>query len=88
MPIYDYRCETCGYQFESRHTIENMHQPEHEPCPECQVETVVKTFRGAPGLVDPVRIGLRKPDSGFKEVLQKIHEKTPGSRLKDSSRYI
>lgn len=30
---------------------------------------------------DSVRLGIRKPDNGFKEVLQKIHSKTPGSRL-------
>ena len=30
---------------------------------------------------DPVRLGLRKIDGGFKEVLQKIHEKTPGSKM-------
>lgn len=39
----------------------------------------------APMLCDPVRIGVRKMDSGFKEVLQKIHEKTPKSQLKKSS---
>lgn len=35
---------------------------------------------GAPALGDPVRLGIRK-DGGFKEVLQKIHSRTPGSRL-------
>ena len=32
-------------------------------------------------LGDPIRLGVRKPDNGFKEVIQKIHAKTPGSRL-------
>lgn len=35
----------------------------------------------APALGDPVRLGVRKVDNGFKEVLQKIHSKTPGSQL-------
>lgn len=36
---------------------------------------------------DPVRLGLRKPDNGFREVLQKISERTPGGKaLKDSIR--
>jgi hypothetical protein len=30
----------------------------------------------APAFGDPVRLGIRKKDSGFKEVLQKIKEKT------------
>lgn len=41
-----------------------------------------------PAMADPVRIGVRKPDSGFKEVLQKIHEKAPGSILNRSSSQI
>lgn len=36
---------------------------------------------GAPTLVDPVRLGIKKPDSGFREVLKKIHTTTPGSQL-------
>jgi hypothetical protein len=34
---------------------------------------------------DPVRLGVRKKDSGFKEVLQKIHERSPGSTLNKGS---
>ena len=41
-----------------------------------------------PAFADPVRVGVRKTDSGFKEVLQKIHEKTPGSTLNRSSSQI
>lgn len=34
---------------------------------------------GSIPICDPVRIGVRKLDSGFKEVLQKIKRKTPGA---------
>jgi hypothetical protein len=37
---------------------------------------------GVPMIGDPVNMGVTKRDSGFKEVLQKIHERTPGSDLK------
>ena len=30
---------------------------------------------------DPVRLRVRKADGGFKEVLQKIHSRAPGSNL-------
>lgn len=43
---------------------------------------------GAPAIGDPVRLGVTRPDSGFKEVLQKIHEKTPGSRLDKISKQL
>jgi len=39
-------------------------------------------------LIDPVRLGIHKADGGFKEVLQRIHEKTPGSTLNKTSKYI
>lgn len=41
---------------------------------------------GAPTLVDPVRLGIRKVPDGFREVLNKIHERMPGSTLKDNIR--
>lgn len=40
----------------------------------------------APSMGDSVRLGIRKNDQGFKEVLQKIHSKAPGSILKDNIR--
>jgi hypothetical protein len=42
-------------------------------------------FSKFPGLCDPVRLGVTKPNEGWKEVLQKINERTPGSTLKDHS---
>ncbi len=41
---------------------------------------------GAPAMVDPVRLGLRKVPDGFREVLNKVHERMPGSTLKDNIR--
>ena len=40
----------------------------------------------APPLGDPTKLSsTRKFDGGFKDVLQKIHEKTPGSQLDKTS---
>jgi hypothetical protein len=50
-----------------------------------QLETMVN---GAPMICDPVRVGARKLDTGFKEVLQKIHERAPGSTLNQGSSQI
>lgn len=38
-------------------------------------------------LIDPVVLGIRRPDTGFREVLQKIHSKTPGSQLDKTTRF-
>jgi len=45
----------------------------------------IQALLSAPVMMDPVRAGVRRPDNGFKEVLQRIHEKTPGSRLDKTS---
>lgn len=45
----------------------------------------LETIITAPMVCDPVRVGARKPDTGFKEVLQKIHERSPGSTLNKGS---
>lgn len=37
-------------------------------------------------MVDSVRIGIRKPDNGFKEVLAKVHQ-TPGSQLHKTTNF-
>jgi hypothetical protein len=50
-----------------------------------QLETMVN---GAPMICDPVRVGARKMDTGFKEVLQKIHSRAPGSTLNQGSSQI
>lgn len=42
----------------------------------------------APSLGDSIRLGIKRPDGAWKEVLQKIDSRTPGSTLKDNSRYL
>ena len=82
MPAYTYRCEACKHEFERVYKIADRDLPSSEPCPSCGVEgQVLKTISGAPSLGDPVRLGIRKPDQGFKEVMQKIHSNNPGSNL-------
>jgi len=49
----------------------------------------LETVISAPMLGDPTKLSAsRKYDSGFKEVLQRIHEKTPGSQLNQTSSQI
>ena len=80
MPTYDFRDKTTGEVFERIMKIADKEQflldnPNIE-----QALLSAPAFTG-----DHVII---KKDSGFKEVLQKIHEKTPGSQLKQNSSQI
>ena len=73
MPTYTFKDKNTGEVTEKFMTISAREQfLVDNP----HLETMIS---GAPMLVDPVRIGIRKTDSGFREVLKKIHTKTPGS---------
>lgn len=79
MPTYTFRNKETGDTFDQFMTISSREQflkenPNLEP-----------VINGAPMVCDPVRVGARKMDTGFKEVLQKVHEQTPGSRLNKTS---
>jgi putative FmdB family regulatory protein len=83
MPLYDYKCDECGHTFERTLRIADMKLPEGETCPSCAKEgTVKKHLAGAPPLADPTRLGdTQKLPGDFKDVLRKIHERTPRSNL-------
>lgn len=42
---------------------------------------VEQLVHGFPGLSDPVKLGRKKPDQGFREVLRKIKKQNPGSNM-------
>lgn len=43
MPIYDYRCEACGHEFED---LRGFNDPDPDSCPECGKDTVKKLITG------------------------------------------
>lgn len=77
MPTYDYSCSECNGTFEKILSISRMNEPLEQPCPKCSKEGCITKLVGAPAMVRDTP----RPDAGFREVLQKIHEKTPGSTL-------
>lgn len=79
MPLYEYGCKACEHTWTDVTKIADRLAPTEAPCQECGGE--VTLLIGAPNIVDPVRIGVTRPSSEFQEVIQRIHEKTPGSKL-------
>ncbi len=75
MPTYTFRNKETGETFDQFMTIASREQFLKE---NPNLETIIS---GASMMMDPVRAGVRKVDNGFKEVLQKIHSRTPGSKL-------
>jgi len=79
MPTYVFRNKETNEQFEKIMKISELDKfREENP----QLETVIQSV----AFGDPTKLtSSRKFDTGFKEVLQRIHEKTPGSQLNKSS---
>ena len=90
MPVYEYKCLACEHLFDKRERIENRLQPEYLACPECGEKKVkLGHYAGrAASIGDAVRLGIRRPDEGFKDVLREVHKNTPGSDVNRTSRYI
>jgi putative FmdB family regulatory protein len=86
MPIYDYKCPACAKEFEKNVKMAQYQDP--QPCPECNTESP-RFVVGAAAIGDPVRLGLKKPSDGFRDLLRNIADKTPGgSGMRNNSSYI
>jgi putative FmdB family regulatory protein len=44
MPIYEYRCDSCGHEFE---TIQKVSEAPLQTCPECETTALVKKVSAA-----------------------------------------
>ena len=83
--MYDFRCTACQTVFDRKVAFEKK---DEQTCPECNAKCEQVWNQSAPGLGDPVRLGLVKPSDGFRDVLRNIDKRTPGSQLKYNSSYI
>ena len=80
MPTYEFRNKDTGEIFEKIMKISQKDQylPDNP--------NVGSWITVAPSMGDSVRLGFGKHDSGWKETLAKISERTPGGKaLKDNS---
>jgi putative FmdB family regulatory protein len=71
MPIYTYRCENCGVQFDRRQKFDD---PPLETCPECSTETLRKVY---------LPVGIVFKGSGFYATDNRSPSGMEESRLTD-----
>lgn len=81
MPLYDFRNKDTGEVFEKMMSIAAKEEYLKE-------NPNIESMLGINPVIDSVRLGIRKTDQGFKEVLQRIHEKTAGSQLDKTTRQL
>jgi predicted nucleic acid-binding Zn ribbon protein len=82
MPTYKFRNTETGEIYEKVMKISELDSyKQQNPTHETYIDYTTP-------IADAVRVGARKKDAGFKEVLQRIHEKTPGSQLNQTSSQI
>lgn len=75
-------CLKCNHTFDKLKPIRDMKVPESEPCPNCsEVGCVEQRVFTAQLWVDAHKIGIKKHDAGFQEVLSRVAEKAPGTNM-------
>lgn len=81
MPTYDFKCNNCEEVFTVLCKISEMKE---QHCPKCDSHSYETYFAsGSLNLIDPVRLGVRTIDDGFREVLSKINQNNYKSNLGD-----
>ena len=79
MPLYDFECKKCEAIFEV--TCKIAEKDDKHACPECKSTKTESIILSAPMLADSFSLGINAKQKGFREVLNKIHKRTPGSTL-------
>lgn len=80
MPRYDFKCDDCAEVFEVTCKVSER---EEQHCPKCSSKNYHTHFSTGVPIGDPVRLGVRGLDNGFKEVLSKIAGNNYRSNLAD-----
>lgn len=74
MPIYTFEDTNTGERMEKMMKISELDEfRANNP----HLKTLIL---GAPSIGDPYRMGLKKPDAGFRDVLKNIKSHHPGSK--------
>lgn len=79
MPTYDFECKNCEERFEHICRISQLN--DQIICPNCGSIRVVQKILSAPNRAESHRIGKNMRQKEFQEVLGKIHKRTSGSML-------
>ena len=83
MPIYDFKCKKCENTWDEMLLYKNRDKPCKSGCPKCAESGMIERVIGAPIMSEPHKMGLKRPDSGFREVISKIKQHHPKNTIRD-----
>ena len=84
MPLYDYKCEACGQQFEVRHGFNES----ASACPACGQTKITRLITTAPAVTGGILADAGSSGTATKEQLRdKWAEETPKLRKKLVDKY-
>lgn len=80
MPTYMYVCDECGHQFEMNLPSDQREMPLEQHCPVCHVEGKIRRdYTGQNvSFQDPAKLGLKKPDREFRDLMGTIKKRNRG----------
>lgn len=84
MPIYEYACKECNVSFEKVLRIAQMKEPLAEPCPACNATDSLEQCVTRASIGDPIKLGIKRPDQGWNEVLGKVKQAHPKGNWSNS----
>lgn len=82
MPIYNYKCQTCGYSLERFLPMSEMESPTQEVCPRCHQETIKQIIIRS-HVVDPFTVGRIRPSEDWRQFIKRIKKNNPGSNVNE-----
>lgn len=91
MPLYNFTCSSCSNTTEINKKISDRDVTNDLICPNCSLVGTLERNLSAPMVGYSITVnggyGSKVP-SGFKDVLKKIHENSPGSRMDKTSSFM
>jgi putative FmdB family regulatory protein len=84
MPLYDYRCQYCGYEWEEFHVVDET----ATDCPECESTDITRLIKKAPTVAGGIFTHAGDGKFASQEQLRaKWQEETPKLRKKLVEKY-
>lgn len=81
MPEYRYQCKACQHEWDEMQRVDARYVPLQNVCENCKIAGKIELIIQPVAIGDSVRLGITKPKSDFKEVLQQIKKNNPRSTI-------